>query len=222
MGNEILDIFYNQIIKEAATGRVDCSVMYNILFSTNLEDKISIDSEPVVDNLLIPKLRISDKKRFDELLLKYVLLAMDFYKESPFLKFISEGGVLQDDIKYAKEKTLMTTLWSNATFEDFNDPCMFLNNRIAYLEDKKLGALQGRRVELGFSEALNGNLYIEINKSDFNNETPYFIRIYLLSGDNEIYDFPNTYLGIKDNEACIYAIQGKKIIKENMSSYEKK
>lgn len=222
MDNEILNVFYNQVIKEAATGRVDCSVMYNILFCTNFEDKILIKDDPIVKNLLIPRLRISNKERFDELLLKYVSLALDFYKDCPFLKFVSEGGVLRDEMKYAKEKTLMTTLWANATFEDFSDPYIFLNNRISYLEDKKLGDLQGQRIELGFCETLNGSLYMEINKADFNNETPYFVSIYLLSDNNEVYEFPNTYLGVKDKEACIYAIQGKKKMKEYMSSYEKK
>ena len=34
--NEILDVFYNDFIKEAATGRIDCNMFYNILFATNI------------------------------------------------------------------------------------------------------------------------------------------------------------------------------------------
>lgn len=222
MDNEILDIFYKEIIQEAAVGRVDCGVMYNILFSTNLEDEKLIESKPIIENLLIPRLRISNKENFNKLLLKYLSLALDFYKNCPFLKFVSEGGVLRDEIKYVKEKTLMTTLWSNATFEDFNDPCKFLCNRIAYLEDRVLGNLIDSKIELGFSEKLNGNLYLEVSKSDFNNETPYFVDIVLVSDNNEIYRFPKVYLGINDKEACIYAIQGRKMIKEHISPYEKK
>ena len=156
------------------------------------------------------------------MLLNYLSLALEFYKETPFLKTISEGGVLNDEREYAKEKALLTTLWSNATFEDFSEPYIFLNNRISYLKDKLFANLVEEKIELGFSEFLNGNLYLEINKSDFNNETPYFISIYLQSENEEIYEFPKVYLGVSDNEACIYAIQGKKILKENMSSFEKK
>ena len=61
MNKDVLNVFYNEIIKEATTGRVDCGVMYNILFYTNLEDKKLIDGKPIVENLLIPRLRISNK-----------------------------------------------------------------------------------------------------------------------------------------------------------------
>ena len=32
--NEILDLFFNQFAREAATGRVDCGIMQNVLFKT--------------------------------------------------------------------------------------------------------------------------------------------------------------------------------------------
>jgi hypothetical protein len=35
---EILDIFYNYILKEAASGVVDCFMKYNICFSTIIRE----------------------------------------------------------------------------------------------------------------------------------------------------------------------------------------
>ena len=36
MKDQILDIFYNKIVKEAQTGRVDCFFMMNMIFNLNV------------------------------------------------------------------------------------------------------------------------------------------------------------------------------------------
>ena len=64
----ILDIFYNEIVNEAANGRVDAYFIYNTLFSTNIVDKEVIEAGVEYDNLMIPTLMIKDKDEFDKLL----------------------------------------------------------------------------------------------------------------------------------------------------------
>ena len=66
--NEILDLFYNEVLKETATGRVDCGMMYNVLFKTKINDKTiyNLDSNIVKNtSLLIPTLIINNKEEFD-------------------------------------------------------------------------------------------------------------------------------------------------------------
>ena len=56
---DVLDIFYNNIIPEATTGRINCLSYYNICFSTNIVEENKIYSCDIDnDNLLIPTLII--------------------------------------------------------------------------------------------------------------------------------------------------------------------
>ena len=61
----ILDIFYNNIVKEATEGRINSFFYYNIVFSTFLsEDNIKYDASIVQDNLIVPTLYIKDKEKY--------------------------------------------------------------------------------------------------------------------------------------------------------------
>jgi hypothetical protein len=78
----VLDIFYNHIIPEASEGRIDCNFYYNMVFSTRIvENDVFVQANNLSDNLLIPTLLIKDKELFDRLLVEYVDLAMQFYKD---------------------------------------------------------------------------------------------------------------------------------------------
>ena len=77
---KILDIFYNHIIKEAVNGRVDCFMMYNMLFNTRIYDKnVELFSRNENPELLIPTLQIKNLQEFDDLLVEYVNRASMFY-----------------------------------------------------------------------------------------------------------------------------------------------
>lgn len=118
-----LDIFYNDIIKEVATGRVDCFFIYNILFETKIfEDNIHIKSQ-INKDFLIPTLIINNKEKFNKLLIEYTNLAKEFYDLS---KFKNELNSTENINNVQIEKIIMTLLWSNATIEDFSNPIEFL------------------------------------------------------------------------------------------------
>ena len=76
----ILDIFYNNIVPEATSGRIDCLSYFNIAFSTKIweenKEYVAILED---DDLMIPTLHIKDKDLFDKLLIQYVDVAMKFY-----------------------------------------------------------------------------------------------------------------------------------------------
>ena len=130
MHKDILDVFYNCLIKEASVGSVDCYFTYNMRFDTVIrEDDVSLIKEEDQDNLLVPTLMIKDKKEFNSLLKEYVELALKFYDDYCFPEEVRYCNYMENELGISKEKMIMTLLWSNAVSEDFNDPCNFLRKR---------------------------------------------------------------------------------------------
>ena len=63
MEQQILDIFYNKIVQEAQTGRVDCFFMMNMIFNLNVENtQITSTKSIEKDGLLVPTLNITNKE----------------------------------------------------------------------------------------------------------------------------------------------------------------
>lgn len=123
---KILDIFYDNIIYEAQKGRINCLTYYNMVFSTNiLEENKNYECLIDDDNLLIPTLIIKNKQLFDELLIEYVDKAMNFYDIDNFDNEILDYKAYDVTDKICQEKVIMTLLFANATYEDFNDPIIF-------------------------------------------------------------------------------------------------
>ena len=117
----IIDIFYNDILKEARNGKVDCYFIFNIHFYNNLDNDYT---DPMV-----PILNLDSKEKFNELLMIYVNKAKSHYD---FTKYIN---AFEDNKEYYLNKLIMTLLWSNATYEDFNNPINFLMKQIDFLDN---------------------------------------------------------------------------------------
>lgn len=208
---DILDIFYNYVVKEAASGRVNCNFYYNILFETRIEETHEyIKSDVNYENILIPVLIIKNKQEFDELLIKYVERAKSFYDKT-YYRLEDLLPEIKDEFKVCEEKVLLTLLWSDATFDDFQDPINFLRKRIAFLESKVVETSQS----LDYSTTLEGNLNIYIQKDMM--ETPYKMVINLRNAADEVFEFPQVKFGIADDVIYIYAIQNYYKGKNNFS-----
>ena len=208
MNKSILDVFYNILVNEAKIGRVDCYFKYNIRFDTKIiEDGIEVIGEEN-DDLLIPTLMIKNKAMFDQLLVQYVDLALDFYDDDCYEREVIWSKYYDNELGISKEKLIMTMLWSNATVEDFNNPCEFLRKRIAFFDLGNLKEYRNKQV-IGYSEVLGANIEVKIVKSGLENEAPYTLKTYLdkLETGNRIYEFPNVYFGIYNNTGYVYAIQ---------------
>lgn len=210
----MLSIFYNEIIKEASTGSVDADITYNILFNTIIpEENINITSNIKLDNVLVPTLVIKNKKLFDELLSAYLDLALNFYNDNNYYIETTENTFY-----YYKVKTILSILWSNATYEDFNDPINFLRKRISFFKNnlEEYNTL----TDLGYSNILNSNIKVKNTKSNLRNETPYKLEI-VLDNNDSIYELPNIYYGICNNDLYIYAIQNRKNVNIENNSFQK-
>lgn len=224
MKGNLLDLFYNYIVREAAMGRVDCFLKYNLIFNTKIPEE-GIEFCAFSDNtdLVVPTLMIRNRREFDQLLIKYVQKALDFYDDDNFYEEVRKSNYLENAVGISREKLIMTLLWFNATIEDFNDPCSYLKKRIAFFD---LGDMQKYISEkvIGYSEILKSSIKFQVKKSRIESETPYFACFSLqnLEGGGE-YIFPNVYFGTSLNNGYIYAIQSEHDRENRVKdAYEKK
>ena len=109
--NEVLDIFYNELINEASKGKVLAYFTYALRFNTKLNGKFIAYSP---SNYLVPTIEINNKELFDRLLCEYVSIAYKFYMEE-----YSRGVRPEDDSDYQKNyiKTIITSLLSKILLE---------------------------------------------------------------------------------------------------------
>lgn len=210
---DILGIFYNNIVPEAMNGRVNCLSYYNMAFSTKIVDENKRYSCNINDDsVLIPTLMIKNKKEFDNLLIEYVNLALEFYDDSNFDEEIINNKLYDKEFGICKEKVILSLLFANATLEDFNNPVEFLKKRIDFIYNDLSSSH-----DFGYLEILKGNLSLTIDKDIINNETPYQMIIKIKSRNGEEFIFPKIKFGISRDTVYIYAIQNKMNEENNFS-----
>ena len=192
----ILDVFYNEVAKEAIIGRINCGFTLNILFNTSIEG-VELEYMNNYEDVIIPVLKINNKDLFDKLLVQYVNLASEYYQSDKYLIEVKQENM---DVKF-----ILSTLFSNATFEDFANPIAFLEKRIAFLKN----SLEGTIIDFGYSETLQGNLILEIKKDLLLNETPSKMVFSLQSKENNNYYFPEVKFGLDYDTVYFYAVQTK-------------
>lgn len=194
----ILNTFYNEVLKEASAGSVNCLFKFNMCFSTYLcETKKIIPASVKSNNYFIPVLIINNMNEFNKLLVEYVNLAVDFYRDDNYFEELN--GEVEEE--YYKEKMVMTLLWSNASIEDFNHPEDFLRRRIEFIKNEFV-----ENYNLGFSSVLKANIEFTSKKERIFNETPFSIWFKAKLNDQE-YSFPVIRYGICDDTIYVYAIQ---------------
>ncbi len=217
---QILKIFYEHFIVEAQKGKIDCYFRLNIMFDVIINNiKISECIDILDDDILIPTLKITNQKLFEEKLVTYVNKAITFYdhKDFEFLNDVDDSFSVKENylIKY-----ILGTLFANASFNDFANPIDFLNSRIAMFDNKIL-PFEGER-ELGYLQSIGAKIYLKEEVSPIKTETPYRIKSYLQFDDGYQLFLPIIYAGNNGKEYTLYAIQkNNKIYEENQSLYLK-
>lgn len=207
--NEI-NVFYDEIINEASTGRVDCFFMMNLLFSTYIrEENKTIEAKKNDDGrYLIPRLVIKNKDNFNKLLTEYLALARKKYDLSIYQDELTFADV--ENYEQVINKIILTTLWANATYDDFSESEEFLRKQIAFLKDETFSEYEEPTI-IGYSETLGGYVEVENIQETILNETPNSLKISVIEPEtNERYTFPLVRYGIEDNKCYIYAVQKNK------------
>lgn len=210
---DILKIFYDEIVKEAKTGTIDCFFIYNILFETIINHEGNVEEIKRDDRVIVPVLNISNPVEFNKLLIEYVNIALEFYQDSNYLNEVISTS-LTNNINIPREKVILALLWSNATIDDFQNPLDFLRKRIEFIKN-----YQEIEHFSSYNEDLQGTIKIEIVKDELYNETPSQMIITAINSDNEQYEFPRIKFGVSDNTVYFYAMQRKEEVK---NSYGKK
>lgn len=203
-------VFYDEIINEASTGRVDCFFMMNLLFSTYLkEENKTIEAKKDDDGrYLIPTLVIKNKESFNKLLTEYLTLARTKYDLTKYYEALEFSDIKNHE--QVINKLILTTLWANATYDDFSDSEEFLRKQISFLKDNTFSEYNEPTI-IGYSEMLGGYVEIENISEPILNETPNSLKISLVEPEtNEKYTFPLVRYGIKDDKCYIYAVQKNK------------
>lgn len=203
-------VFYDEIINEASTGRVDCFFMMNLLFSTYLkEENKTIEAKKDDDGrYLIPTLVIKNKESFNKLLTEYLTLARTKYDLTKYYEALEFSDIKNHE--QVINKLILTILWANATYDDFSDSEEFLRKQIAFLKDNTFSEYNEPTI-IGYSEMLGGYVEIENISEPILNETPNSLKISLVEPEtNEKYTFPLVRYGIKDGKCYIYAVQKNK------------
>ena len=205
-----INVFYDEIINEASTGRVDCFFMMNLLFSTYIrEENKTIEAKKNDDGrYLIPRLVIKNKESFNKLLTEYLALARKKYDLSIYQDELTFADV--ENYEQVINKIILTTLWANATYDDFSESEEFLRKQIAFLKDETFSEYEEPTI-VGYSETLGGYVEVENVQETILNETPYSLKISVIEPEtNERYTFPLVRYGIEDNKCYIYAVQKNK------------
>ncbi len=223
LDSKVIDIFYNQIAKEAQHGRVDCYFMMNIIFNLIIENNIKTQCDDLnYEGLLIPNLKITNKEIFDNLLTLYVEKALNHYDKSEFdfledLNYMNLEGDL-NSIKYNYLiKYIICSLIANMSYTDFENPIEFLQNRIDMFDNKIIE--DEDFTCLGHLNTIGAKLYIKEEKSPIKSETPYRLRAYLKYNDGYKLLAPEVYVGKAKDKYLVYGIQ--KTSKSSMDDAEK-
>lgn len=205
-----ISVFYDEIINEASTGRVDCFFMMNLLFSTYLkEENKTIEAKKDDDGrYLIPTLVIKNKENFNKLLTEYLTLARTKYDLTKYYEALEFSDIKNHE--QVINKLILTILWANATYDDFSDSEEFLRKQISFLKDNTFSEYNEPTI-IGYSKMLGGYVEIENISEPILNETPNSLKISLVEPEtNEKYTFPLVRYGIKDDKCYIYAVQKNK------------
>jgi hypothetical protein len=173
------------------------NLVFELMVNNKYISRVTINEYP---EIVVPTLKISNKELFDKLLVKYVILALDFYSQSNF-------AFLEDAEHEEREnyliKYIICTLFANASYDDFYNPIYFLNSRINMFESK---TIEGD-VNLGTINSIGADIHIYEEESPIKSETPYRIRSYLEYPDGYKLDLPEIYMGYDGEKYILYAIQ---------------
>lgn len=236
MKEEIIQIFNNQVVPEAETGIIKIDGWnFNIRFSINQNSAktmiastsfIERDSEKdfIQENKDIV-ITVKNPDRFYELLVEYTEKMYEFIVSNP--GFYSIDNLYFEGKKDCIIKGILSTVWINATEENFKNPESFLETRISFLEDKTTLEYLGKEM-IGEKIELLDNSYISSSICKQNpvaHETPYVFTSKIqkeIDGRIETFELPNISYGIKDDTCYVYSIQNSKSNQLSRTPYQKK
>lgn len=201
----------DEITNEAKRGEVLNGSYLPLLFNTYevIDNKLLEVSkiERFYPNIFEPNLIILNRNNLNEIIYNYLEKALPFYEE---------------EIKYKKvqnpSKFVLYNRLSNMLIKDFDDLALFFKRELEFINNERLKDFEKGK-NLGYVDALCGNLVIVISKENVSSSTPYSIQISVereINGKLYYYDFPCVKLGIYKETCFIYEVMDieERIIKK--------
>jgi len=203
----IHNIFFDEIVNEAKTGEIKIKISdelftFNVGFNSCIEGVL--ESGNFGDSM--PILMINNKEQIVNFLEQY-------FNECDRHPNIYSNCTLEERIKI-----YLTLIWSNATYEDFANPTVFIKRRIEFYHNKMLSY---ENMDYAQSVRVLDDSTIKIRDSlqDIRQETPYLFGV-AIEKNGDIFELPQISYGIQNGECYIYAIQREKL--SELNSYGKK
>ena len=209
MNDERRKIF-EELLEEFASYRVDIDGwIYKMGFMTKIYDEATgkctreIGKDKKQEGSQDVVLEIKNLPLFLTTLNEYVDEKQEFLKNHASLYVYDD--IYLDGNPSSQEKQIMTTVFSNASPQDFKNPISFLKRQIEFLKN---GSLFGGKVEIPLEEPFDGKtLVYGLNPQHSKMETPYSFQCEIRNEDQEVYHLPTVSFGIADGTCFIYAIQ---------------
>lgn len=207
---KILETFYNKIVPEARMGQVDCYFMIHIPFHLMIDNKMVSECIKLpYDDILVPTLKVTNQPLFDRLLVEYVKKALTIYSPDNFAFLDDLNRTQIENLDKVKEeyliKYIISTLFANASFSDFEYPVAFLQSRIAMFDHKILS--DEGQIDLGYIESIRARIYVTEEVSPIKAETPFRLTSYLEFDDGYKLSLPEIYAGNNGKKYILYGIQ---------------
>lgn len=193
-----MDVFYDEIIKEAALGKIDCGFLIPICFDTKILEQGKLKDLTTAKyyyNVMAPTLIIKNKEQLNESMTNYANLARDFYSQDERVLDSSNA-----------QKYILTSCLVNALPNDFNDLNKLFERYSNFITDTSLSDFLETR-DIGYSNILKSNILVTLEKQSVVEETPYAFHIELIGENNKKYTLPDVRFGISNGKAYVYAIQ---------------
>ncbi len=194
MEEQIFNIFYEEIIPNASkTGIILVDgIKYHIHFNTQIHNH-------QVHNVdgTIPLLTINNVNDFNDKLVEYIEKSMVFFADSKFdsVKERVCGFKKEDQIKY-----LLTILFANCTENDFNNPVLYLQRQIDFIDNNQLCENYAMYTYVAnIPEFDNASIEVLSTSQEPTLETPYVFSSRIKNDNSDqYYDLPNISYGISN------------------------
>lgn len=212
----ILNEFYNVVLPQIKNNNLSIDGWsFNLEFQTQINDENEfVNKYNYINSDVDETLVINNIKIFDELLVEYTMKMYELILNSDKLKKL-ENVYYNGNQKYIID-FIVSTLWTNATSEDFKNPINYIQNRINFL-DKNLSEYDDVTYMENVDFFENGSIKININLNNPILETPYSFEPSIVSLDEESkFELPSIFFGISNNICYIYAVQNNKEKDENL------
>lgn len=213
---ELAKLFFNEVCGtpwiKAYNGGMYLPIYYRISDNnTNLEnvkkEKLPESKDNSVDDVVI---NITDYQLFQQKLFEYV---KKFIESKLRWTNHWEAETQLDDIK-----TAFVSLFTNATWQDYENPIDLIDRYISFLDRDYLHELLKGGKEI-FAED-GSTLRIRTGLNDAEMETPY--KFIVEATDNiRRKEFPAVHYGIHKKEAYIYAVQGTNHTTDLQGKYQR-